>query len=294
MKVGFIGLGAMGQGMAKNIISAGFPTTLYNRTRDKAEAFVELGGKVADTPKAAAEGADVVVSCLADPPAVEAVMFGPDGAIAGIKADATLIDMSTVDPRTTLKLADALKAKGAHLLDAPVAGSKHVAAAGELVAMVGGDEQVLRRCRPVLDAMCKSVIHTGPNGTGTYTKLAFNLIVGHMGVALAEGMVLGKKAGLDCQILLDTIMSSVIGSKFYEWKGGCILNRDFSQYFATRLMHKDLNLAMSVAYDLNIALPVTAAVKELFGAAKATGHEDEDFCSVIRPLEEIAGIEVTR
>ena len=280
--------------MAKNIIAAGYPTTLYNRTRAKAEEVAQWGAKVADTPEAAASGADIVVSCLADPAAVESVMFGADGAIAGLKQGAILIDMSTVDPQTTFRVAEAALTHEAGFLDAPIGGSKQAAADGQLITMVGGDADVLKEAMPVLEVMCRKVIHAGPSGSGTYMKLVFNLVVSHMAAALAEGLVLGQKAGVKGEVILDTLMAGTVASKFYEWKGGCILDRDFSTNFSTRLMHKDLNLIMSAAFGLNLPLPVTASVKELFGAAKATGHADEDFCSVVRPLEEVAGVEVRR
>ncbi len=293
-KIAYIGLGVMGQGMAKRLLSAGYDVTVYNRSRDKAEAMMEFGAKVGDTPKSAVLEADIVISCLADPPAVKAVMYGEEGAIAGMKAGAILIDMSTIDPSTSIEIAEELKKRGKHMLDAPVGGSRVHAAEGQLTAMVGGEESVLERCRPVLDTLCKAVIYTGPNGSGAYTKLCFNLIVSHMTAAIAEALILGEKAGVKGQVILDTIMNAAIASKYYEWKGGCMMDRDFTTNFSTKLMLKDLNLIMSAAYGLDLSLPVTASVKELFAAAKATGHAEEDFCSVVKVLESIAGIELSR
>lgn len=291
-KIGFIGLGIMGRGMAINLVKAGYPVTVYNRTKLKVEELVSMGATSAATPKEAAEGADVVIAILADPPAVDKVVLGPEGVIAGLGEGAVLIDASTVDPATTAREAQAAAKKGASFIDSPVAGSKQASLDGELIAMVGGPTDVLERCRPIFDVVCKKVIYAGESGSGTDLKLVFNLFVSHMGAALAEGLVLGTKAGLDPNIIIETLMAGVVGSRFYEWKGGCIINRDFTTHFSTRLMHKDLNLIMKSAYDLNIPLPVTAAVKELYGDAKTSGSSEEDFCSVVKAIERPAGVEV--
>lgn len=291
-KIGLIGLGIMGRGMAVNLLKAGYPVTVYNRTKSKARELAAEGAVIADTPKAAAEGADVVITMLADPPAVEAITLGPDGVVEGLKEGAVLIDASTVDPATTAKVARAAAGKGASFLDTPVAGSKQAALDGQLVLMVGGAAEVLERCRPILEVVSRKIVYAGDTGSGSQLKLAFNLIVSHMAAALAEGLVMGTKAGLDPNVILETVMAGVTGSKFYEWKGGCIINRDFSTNFSLKLMHKDLNLIMKNAYDLNIPLPVTAAVKELYSEAKAEGDPEEDFCSVVKALERSAGVEV--
>ena len=291
-RIGFVGLGIMGSGMAANLVGAGYDVTVYNRTRSKAERLAEMGAKIAYTPSAAAEGADLVFTMLADPVAVKQTVLGRDGVIEGLRSGAVLIDCSTVDPETTSAIREATVARGAQFLDAPVAGSKDAAAKGELILMVGGDADTLQRVRPVLDVISKKVIYAGPSGSGTMLKLCFNLVVSHMMAALSEALVLGTKAGLSPQIVIDTIMSGVIASRFYEWKGGCVLNRDFSTNFSLKLMHKDLSLITSAGYSFNVPLPVTASVKELYGIAKGLGNADEDFCSVVRALEQAAQVEV--
>ncbi|HUV05518.1 MAG TPA: NAD(P)-dependent oxidoreductase [Armatimonadota bacterium] len=291
-RLGFLGLGIMGRGMAVNLAKAGYPLTVWNRTRSKAREFAAVGAKVADTPRQAAEGSDVVIMMLADPAAVEAAAYGPDGVVAGLDEGAVLIDCSTVDPGTSQRLAEAAGKRGARFLDSPVAGSKKAAEDGELILMVGGDEDTLAKVRPVLDRLSKKLIHAGGTGMGTYLKLCFNLVVAHMTTALSETLILGAKAGLDPKLILDTINSGAIGSRFYEWKGSCILNRDFTTNFSLKLMHKDLKLLMSAAYDLGVPLPVTASVKELFGTAKSCCGSEEDFCSVIRALETATHFEV--
>jgi 3-hydroxyisobutyrate dehydrogenase len=293
-RIGFVGLGIMGKGMAKTLLQAGYELTVYNRTRNKAEEFVKLGAKVAETPADAASGNDVVITMLADPAAVTELVLGKNGIVEGLKAGSTLIDCSTVDPTTTALTLEAAEAKGADFLDSPVAGSKDAAAKGELILMVGGKEETLSKVRDVLETISKRIIYAGPSGSGTMLKLCFNLMVAHMAAAISESLVLGVKSGLKAETIIEAIMSGAIGAQFYEWKGGCMMNRDFTTNFSTKLMHKDLNLIMSAGYSLNTPLPTTAAVKELFGMAKSKGYAEEDFCSVVKILEQFAGVEVRR
>lgn len=293
-KIGFIGLGIMGQGMTASLIKAGYDVTLYNRTRSRAEELAKEGAKVANTPAEAAEGNDVVITMLADPQAIHDVVLGKKGVIEGLKKNAVLIDCSTVDPATTKATLEAADARGARFLDSPVAGSKDAAAGGELILMVGGREADLSEVRDILEVLSKKIIYAGPSGSGTSLKLCFNLIVSHMAAALSESLILGVSAGLKPETLIETFMAGTVGAPFYRWKGGCIMDRDFATNFSIRLMHKDLNLMMSAGYDQNVPLPVTAAVKELFSMAKAHGQAEEDFCSVIKVLEDLADVEVKR
>jgi 3-hydroxyisobutyrate dehydrogenase-like beta-hydroxyacid dehydrogenase len=280
--------------MAENLIKGGFDLTVYNRTRAKAEDIAKLGAKIADTPAEAARGQDVVITMLADPPAVREVIFGKDGLVGGLESGSILIDCSTVDPTTTASVREAAESKGAAFLDSPVAGSKDAAAKGELILMVGGEEAVLNRVRPILEAVSKRIVHAGPSGSGTMVKLCFNLAVSHMAAALSEALVLGVKSGLKPEVIIDTIMAGTVAAPFYQWKGGCIMDRDFTTNFSTKLMHKDLGLLMSAGGLFGVPLPVTAAVKELFSMAKGHGQAEEDFCSVVKVLEGLAHIEVRR
>jgi len=293
-RVAVIGLGIMGRGMAINIAGAGYPLTVWNRTRSKTDEFAKMGARVADTPKDAAAGADIVITMLSDPPAVELVAFGRDGVIEGLGEGAVLIDCSTVDPSTSLKLASAAKGKGADFLDSPVGGSRDAAEAGTLVLMVGGDKAVLDKVKPLLMRVGNKIVHAGDTGKGAALKLCFNLVIAHSAAALAETLMLGTRAGLDPGLVLDAVNSSIAGSRLYEWKGGCILDRDFSTNFALKLIHKDLNLMMSAAYATNTPLPVTAAVKELFGQAKSFADPESDYCSVIQALETLTGTVVKK
>jgi 3-hydroxyisobutyrate dehydrogenase-like beta-hydroxyacid dehydrogenase len=293
-QIGFIGLGIMGQGMAKNLLKAGYDLTVYNRTRSKAEDLAALGAKIADTPAAAAKGNHVVITMLADPPAIEAAVLGKNGVVEGLDSAAILIDCSTVDPATTDAIRAAVEGKAAKCMDCPVAGSKDAAEKGELILMVGGDEGVLEEVRPILEVVSKKIVYAGESGLGTSLKLCFNLTVAHMAAAMSQALVLGVKSGLKPETVIDTLMAGIVGSKFYEWKGACVMDRDFTTNFSTKLMHKDLHLVLNAGYSKGVPLPVVAAVEELFAMAKAHGEGEEDFCSVIKVLEDLAGVEVSR
>ena len=284
----------MGRGMAANLVRAGYDLAVYNRTRAAAEQIGAMGAAVVNTPAEAACGRDVVIAMLADPPAIQSAVLGPGGVIEGLESGSVLVDCSTVDPATTAATRAAAAAKGAAFLDAPVAGSKDAAAKGELILMVGGDQETLDRVRAILDAVGRKIVHAGPSGSGTSLKLSFNLLVGHVTAGLAEALVLGMKSGVKPETLLEALMSSMLGSRFIEWKSQCIMDHDFTTNFSTRLMHKDLNLMMSAAYDLEVPLPSTAAVKELFSMARGHGEADEDICAVVKVLEDLAGVEVRR
>ena len=293
-KIGFAGLGIMGAGMASHLLRSSYDVAAYNRTRSRAEELVALGAKVADTPADAARGREVVITMLADPPAVNEVVLGEKGIIEGLEKGAVLIDCSTVDPATTEATRKAAESKGARFIDCPVAGSKDAAAKGELILMTGGAPDAVDSVRDVLETFSARIVYAGPSGSGTMLKLCFNLFVSHMAAALSEALVLGVKSGLKPETILETVMAGTVGARFYEWKGGCIMDRDFTTSFSTKLMHKDTGLIMSAANALAVPLPVTAAVKELFTMAKAHGQADEDFCSVIKVLEDLSGVEVRR
>lgn len=294
MRIGFIGLGIMGRGMAANLINAGHDLALYNRTRSRAEEIAKLGGTIADSPADAARGSEIVFTMLSDPPAIRDAVLGEQGAISGLDSGAVLIDCSTVDPSTTRAVAEAAAAWGAEFLDSPVAGSRDAAANGELILMVGGKSEVLERVRPVLEIVSKRIIHAGLSGSGTMLKLCFNLAVSHMAAALGEALVLGVKSGLKPETIIETFMAGTISAPFYAWKGGCIMDRDFSTNFSLALMHKDIGLIISSGEDMNVPLPVSAAVQELFTQAKSNGLAEEDFCSVVKVLEDAADVEVRR
>jgi 3-hydroxyisobutyrate dehydrogenase-like beta-hydroxyacid dehydrogenase len=228
---------------------------------------------------------------LADPRAVDDCFEGPDGILSALSKDAVVIDSSTVSPPTTQKTAAAVRAKGAHLLDAPVFGSKNEAETGALGFIVGGDRAVFDSVQDVLSCMGKSS-HVGATGMGATAKLVVNLVIAGELEAFYEGMVMATKAGLDPDQMYSILMNSRARSGIYEMKGPNILKRDFTAFFPLRLMDKDMRLALETADALGVSMPVVQAVKAVLGACVAAGQADEDMSSAIRHLERAGGVEV--
>src|SRR6185436_11343986 len=287
--IGFVGTGLMGRGMARSLIRKGHALQVYNRTRAKAEEVAQLGGKVAATPADAARGADVVVTMLADPKAVADCFEGPQGLLSTLSKNAVVIDSSTVSPPTTKTMAEAVRAKGGHLLDAPVFGSKNEAENGALGFIVGGDRAVFDSVQDVFSCMGKST-YMGATGMGATAKLVVNLVIAAELEAFYEGMVMATKAGLDPDQMYSILMNSRARSGIYEMKGRSILKRDFTTFFPLRLMDKDMRLALETAEALRVSLPAVQAVKEVLGACVAAGQADEDMSSAIKHLERAGGV----
>lgn len=289
--IGFVGTGLMGRGMARSLIRKGHAVRIYNRTRAKAEEVAQLGGTVAATPGEAALGADVVVTMLADPRAVADCFEGPTGILSTLSKGAVVIDSSTVSPPTTQKMAAAVRAKGAHLLDAPVFGSKNEAETGALGFIVGGEREAFDSVQDVLSCLGKST-YVGPSGRGSTAKLVVNLVIAGELEAFHEGMVLATKAGLDPDQMYSILMNSRARAGIFEMKGPNILKRDFSPFFPLRLADKDMRLALETADALGVSLPVVKAVKEVLGACVTAGQSEEDFSAAIKHLERAGGVEV--
>jgi len=290
--IGFIGLGIMGHPMALNLVKAGYKVTVFNRTRSKAEPLEKAGARVAATPAEAARLADVVMIIVSDTAAVEEVVLGKGGILETLRSGAIVIDSSTVSPALSRKLACHAAGKGASWLDAPVTGSKHGAERGELTFMIGGDRETLDRALPVLQVLGKKHIYCGAHGSGLSAKLAQNAIQATMVEVFCEGFVLATKAGVHPQTMFEIIQSSMARAALTDFKAPFIFKGDFTPYFPLKLMHKDLELAMETAYAQNVPMPAAAAVKEVYGTAKAQGKGDLDYAAVITFLEEVAGVKV--
>lgn len=290
--IGFIGLGIMGQPMALNLVKAGYKVTVFNRTRGKAAPLEQAGARVASTPAGAAREADFVMTIVSDTTAMEEVVLGQGGILETIRPGAILIDSSTISPAVSRKLASMLAAKGAHMLDAAVTGSKHGAEKGELTFMIGGDREDLERAMPVLKVLGKKHIYCGAQSLGLAAKLAQNAIQATMVEVFCEGFVLATKAGVAPQTMFEIIQGSMARAGLTDFKAPFIFKGDFTPYFPLKLMHKDLELAMEAAYAHNVPMPTAAAVKEVYAAAKAQGKGELDYASVITFLEELAGVKV--
>ncbi len=286
LRVGFVGLGTMGTPMATNIAKAGFPLVVWNRTAAKMEPLARVGAKSANSPAHVASEADVVITMVSQPKDVEAVVQGPEGVLEGIKPGSILVDMSTVSPATSRTLAGAATTKRVEFLDAPVVGSKGPAIEGTLVILAGGLPSTLKRARPVLAAMGKTIIHAGGVGMGSALKLATNLMLAHLAVGFAEGLLLVQRAGLDPKRYLDVLEASTFRSPWYQTKGVGMIKRDFSTHFALKHMHKDLRLMGELAEEAKVFLPVTKVIQQLFAKSEAAGKTDLDYSAILAVLEE--------
>jgi len=281
--LGFIGLGIMGGGMAANLALAGMTPAVWNRTAAKAGPLEKLGARVAASPADAAKDADVVITMLADPPAVReiAAAFLPE-----LKAGALWINATTIDPDCAREMAALADGRGARYLDAPVTGSKGPAAKGELIFFVGGAPEDVARAAPLLEVMGRRTVHVGPVGAGSAVKLCNNLLALAGVLAYAEAIAAGEAMGVDPDVLAEALTTSPVAAPLLAVKAPKLRTRDWSPEFPLHLAHKDLNLLMRTAYAANLPLPLTAAVKERYGDAKARGLGAEDFTAVyevVRP-----------
>ena len=283
-RVGFLGLGTMGSAMATNLAKAGFSLIVWNRTAAKMTPLLRLGAKAGKGPAQVASEAEILITMVARPQDVEEMVLGPKGALEGIAPGSVLIDMSTVAPSTSRKLAGAATTKRAEFLDAPVVGSKGPATQGTLVILVGGLPQTLARCRPVLKAMGKTIVHAGNVGMGSSLKLVTNLMLAHLMAGFSEAVLLAKTCGLDPKRLLDVLDASTFSSPWYQTKGAGVLNGDFSPHFALKHMRKDLDLMTALAQEVSARVPVTASIRQLFAEAEAAGHGDLDYSAIFMQL----------
>ena len=276
----------MGRPMGHNLLKAGFPLTVWNRTASRADSLVAAGAKLAATPREAASAADVLITIVSDPPALEEVLWSPNeksgNAFAGLKRGSLYIDSSTVSPSLARKIAGACGSAGVGFLDAPVTGGTWGAEKGELVFMVGGDAETLKSAEPVLGAMGKKWFHLGPNGAGQTIKLAMNSLLAVEVQAFAEALALVTGAGLPGEKLVEVMQASMARAGVLDVKAPILLNGDYKPSFPLRLMHKDLSLALDLANQLGVALPATAASRETYSFVKGLSKEDLDYAAVMK------------
>ncbi|HVG78510.1 MAG: 2-hydroxy-3-oxopropionate reductase [Candidatus Rokuibacteriota bacterium] len=287
--IGFIGLGIMGRPMARNLIKAGHSLVVHSRSRGPVDEIVKAGAKAAASPKDVAAQCDVLITMLPNSPEVEQVALGPNGIIEGARRGLVFLDMSTISPIVSQKIGKALEAKGVAMLDAPVSGGEKGAIDGALSIMVGGDKSVFESALPIFQAMGKTITLLGPLGMGGFTKLANQIIVAVNLTALAEALTLGKKAGLDRDLLLTALAGGLAGSKCLEQKRGNYVSNTYNPGFKIDLHYKDLGLIMESARALGVPLPATAAVQELFSAMRVKGRGGLDHSGIITLLEDLAG-----
>jgi 2-hydroxy-3-oxopropionate reductase len=290
-KVGFIGLGIMGKPMARNLMDADYEVTVYNRSPEKAEELGEGGAAVARSPREVAEKSDVIVTMLPDSPQVREVVAGEDGVLEGIREGSLLVDMSTISPVVTEELAEAVKERGASMLDAPVSGGDVGAIEGTLSIMVGGEEGDFERAHPLFDVMGNTVTHVGPVGAGQVTKAANQVVVALTIEAVSEALVLGSAGGVSPQKILDVLSGGLAGNKVMEVKREKFLSHTFDPGGKAEFHRKDLVIALQTARDYGVALPATALVCQMFDSLMAKGRGGWDHSALITLIEDLSGQE---
>jgi 3-hydroxyisobutyrate dehydrogenase-like beta-hydroxyacid dehydrogenase len=281
-KIGLIGLGLMGRPMGLNLLKAGFPLTVWNRTASRANELVAAGAKLAKSPQEAAAASEFLITMVSDPLALEEVLWGPGGAMQSLQRGCIYMDSSTISPALARKIAAACAERGARFLDAPVTGGDWGAKKGELLFMVGGDAATLKEAEPILSVMGKKWFHLGPHGAGQTIKLAMNLILALQVDALAEALALVTRAGLQGERLVEVLQSSMARSGVLDIKAPNLLKGEYLPSFPLRLMHKDLGLALDLANQLGVPLPATAAARETYSAVKGSAKEDLDYSAVMK------------
>jgi 3-hydroxyisobutyrate dehydrogenase-like beta-hydroxyacid dehydrogenase len=288
MRVAFLGLGIMGRAMATNLVKAGHEVTVWNRTAGKE---VE-GARVAATPAEAAQGAEVVWTCVSDTAAVENVLFGANGVEQSLAEGMIIADSSTISPSATRKFAERVGRKGVQYVDSPMTGSKVGAENGTLLFMIGGDEQTIEKLKPLYAAMGKKIFRMGETSKGQSAKLVMNLQIALIYEGFAEALTLAAKLGVDAENLASLINSSMVKSGVVEYKLPFVLGRDFSPNFPLRLMRKDIRLALEAAKEARVKLPGLETVEEIYDVAVEDGHADLDYAATLLLLEKWAGVEV--
>jgi 2-hydroxy-3-oxopropionate reductase len=290
MRIGFIGLGLMGTPIVLNLLKAGFNVIVWNRTRSKAETVLAAGASWAESIGSLSRQADLVMTMVTDAAASEAVICGPDGVLDHARPGTTLIDMGSIAPEISRAIAARATARDVKMLDAPVTGNPKVAEAGKLGIMVGGDAETLSAVGPVLNAVSAVIVHAGPSGAGSTLKLINNLILGVAIEAVAEALVLARKAGIDpdCVRQITSVGGARTGAM--ETRGARMIAEDFTAHFSTDNMHKDLSTALRLADSLGAATPAAAAALEVLRAARAQGKGELDSAVVYAIIAERSGL----
>ena len=290
-RIAFLGMGTMGAAMAANLRRAGFEVAAWNRTPGRAGDVVALGAAEAATPFAAAGAADVVVTCVSDTPDVEAVLFGPDGAAAGLAAGGMVIDCSTISPEATAGFAARLREQGVGFVDAPVSGGSEGAKQATLTIFVGGEPGDVERAQPILAAMGRTITHFGPAGSGQAVKAVNQVVIAGIYLGVAEGMVLAMKAGLDPELVAGALGGGVAKSWILENRSAKMIRNDYPLGFRTALHLKDLGIALDLARSTGTSLPVAGLAAQLEAGLVARGFGDEDMSNLARAIRSLSGLE---
>lgn len=292
-KLGFLGLGLMGYPMARNLLRAGHEVALWSHTAQKARQLAtEEKGKFCETPKQVGEYADCIFLCVGSTDMSRQVILGENGIIHGAKKGTVVVDASTIGPSESREIGEALHARGVEFLDAPCTGSTPGAQGGTLTFMIGGDQAIYEKVRPYFEPMGKRLYYCGGPGLGLQAKLSQNLILSNLLIAFNEGMVLATKGGVDPKLMLDILDNSAAKSGLISYKAPFVFRRDFQPNFSVKWMHKDIGLMLDSGKELSVPLMLTSLTNQIFQAAISEGHGEDDICSTIKVLEDLAGVEV--
>src|SRR5215203_712585 len=289
-RIGWIGTGVMGRWMCQHAIAKGYSATVYNRSKDKLQPLLELGAKLADSPKAVAEQSDIVFAIVGFPKDVREVFLGADGTLAGAKPGTVLVDMTTSEPSLAKEIYETAKAKSVASLDAPVSGGDVGAKNAALSIMIGGDKDVVAAVTPVFEAMGKTIVHQGGPGAGQHTKMVNQILISSNMIALCEGLLYGYKAGLDLETVFKSVSVGAAGSKALEVLGPRMLARNFEPGFYVEHFIKDMGIALAEAEKMNIALPGLGLAKQLYEAVRAQGYGRKGTQALLLALEHINNV----
>jgi 3-hydroxyisobutyrate dehydrogenase-like beta-hydroxyacid dehydrogenase len=286
-----MGLGIMGQAMAANILKAGYPLTVFNRTATRAAALARQGAAVAPTPKALAQAAEVSIAMVTGPEALYNLLWGPEGAAEALEPGKVLINMSSVSPSFTKEMAVQVAASGAVFIDAPVSGTKKPAEEGALVILAGGKEEKIRKLEPLLLTMGKKVIYCGRVGQGSMMKMFINLLLGVMMEGFAEALNFGRLGGLDFDAMLETVASGAMNSPMFQVKAANLKARHYPPAFPLKHLAKDCKFVVDTAFELGAPVPVGQTLLHLYRSGWAQGWGDEDISAIARVLEDLSSPE---
>jgi 3-hydroxyisobutyrate dehydrogenase-like beta-hydroxyacid dehydrogenase len=289
--LGYIGLGTMGGRMANRLLTKGHAVTGYNRTRAKAQWLLTHGLTLADSPRQVASAADVTFVMVSNSAAAESIADGPQGFVAGLDPGKIVVDMSTISPEVSRRIADSVRRRGAEMLDAPVSGSVATLEQGTLSIMVGGSRDVFEQVKPLLEDIGPKVTYIGANGLAVSMKIAANISVAVQMLAFAEGVLLAEKSGIARETAVDVLTHSAIGSPMLQYRGDFVVKKPDEAWFTVNMMQKDLLLALEMGRQFEVALPTAAATNEWLTAARAMRLGDEDMAAVFQALARISGVE---
>jgi len=292
-RIGFIGLGIMGKPMSKNLMKSGHELTVYDVVDGPVRELEQAGAKAAHSSKEVAEKSDLIITMLPDSPDVEKAALGSGGVFEGVKKGCTYIDMSTISPVTSKKLAEVAKAKGVRILDAPVSGGEKGAIEATLTIMVGGAKDVFDDCLPIFQAMGKNIVYCGGVGSGQVVKACNQILVAGVLEAASEALVLGTKAGVDPETVLKVIAGGY-AMRVLDARGPLILKGDFKPGFKTKLHYKDLGIALAAGSEYGVPLPITGLIHEMMGAMKVWGRGEYDHSGIITVIQELAKVETKK